>query len=100
MSYLDLEAMSPENLIAQYVLECRGQGLFLPYKDYQVVAEWLTAAGDPDDLFLVLSEELPKFFADSAAKRGPPGSLAGVRRLVLSPLRDGAMRRADQEQDK
>jgi hypothetical protein len=88
MSYLDLEKLAPEDLILHYVLECRGQGLFLPYQDYQIIEEWLSALPDTDELLLVLSEVLPEFFAGEKKGR----SLAGCRKLVLSRLKDRAMR--------
>jgi hypothetical protein len=82
-------------LIVQYVLECRGQGLFLPYQDYQVVDEWLRAAGangmTPDDLLLVLSEALPAFYGAGATANARPRSLAGVKRLVMSRVKDRGM---------
>jgi hypothetical protein len=90
MSFLDLDKLSTTDLIVQYVLECRGAGLFLPYQDYQVIDEWLGCSSDTDALLLVLSEVLPGFFDVQAT--GKPRSLSGCRRLVLSRLRDQAMR--------
>jgi hypothetical protein len=97
VSFLDLDRLSPADLVAQYVLECRGQGLFLPYTDHAVIGEWLAAAGDPDELLLILADVLPTFYAKAAAKGRRPGSLAGVRRLVLSRVRDRVMRQPQVE---
>lgn len=88
MSYVDLEKLAPQDLILHYVLECRGQGLFLPYQDHQIIEEWLTALPDPEQLLVVLSEVLPDFFAGEKK----PRSLGGCRKLVLSRLKDRAMR--------
>ena len=92
MSYLDLDKLSPVDLIVQYVLECRGAGLFLPYQDYQVIEEWLAAASDADALLLVLADVLPPFFEPKTQSK--PRSLSGCRRLVLSRLKDQAMRQS------
>ena len=95
MTHVDLDKLAPEDLILHYVLECRGQGLFLPYQDYQIIDEWLGALPDPDELLLVLSEVLPEFFKttrNGAEADAKPRSLSGVRKLVLSRLKDRAMR--------
>lgn len=92
MSFLDLDKLSPEDLILHYVLEVRGRGHFLPYSDYQIIDEWLLAVKDPDELLLVLADVLPDFFAKKAEGGGQPRSLAGARRLVLRRLQDRAMR--------
>ncbi len=93
MSYVDLENLAPEDLILHYVLECRGQGLFLPYQDYQIIDEWLGALPDTDEVLLVLSEVLPEFFAPKTpGAQAKARSLSGVRKLVLSRLKDRAMR--------
>ncbi len=90
MTFLDLGQLSPENLVAQYVLDCRNSGLFLPYSDYGVIADWMRDVPDVDDLLIILSEVLPPYFKNAAG--GKPKSLAGARKLVLLKLRDRAMR--------
>lgn len=90
MSFIDLDNLSPQDLILQYVLECRSGGHFLPYLDYQIIEEWLLQSPSADDLLLVLSEVLPDFFAKSREGH-QPRSLRGARRLVLSRLKDRAM---------
>ena len=91
MSFLDLDSLTPEDLVVQFVLECRGSGHFLPYLDYQVIEEWIAVATDADDLLLVLSDVLPNFYSgrDDGSK---PKPLTSARRLVLSRLKDRAMR--------
>lgn len=89
MSYYDLGDAHPQDLIVSYVLDCRGQGCFLPYSDYHIVGEWLKACSDTDALLLVLSDLLPQYFAaDPASGRHPPRTLAGIRRAVLRRLSD------------
>lgn len=91
MSFLDFDKLAPADLIVQYVVECRGSGHFLPYIDYQVIDEWLNHSPDTDQLLLILSETLPNYFAKQGAS-GRPRSLRGARNLVLSQLRERAMR--------
>ena len=95
VSYVDLENATPENVVAHFVLECRGGGAFLPYSDHQIVTEWLVASnGDLDELLVVLSEALPAYFsgADAAAKKRPR-SLVGIRKIVQLRLEDRRGRR-------
>lgn len=92
MSFVDLDKLSPEDLILHYVLECRGRGHFLPYSDYQIIDDWLKVSPDADELLLVLSDVLPSFFQGDG-KRDAPRSLGGANRRVLRRLKDRAMRR-------
>ena len=91
MTFLDLDKLTPEDLIVQYVLECRGSGHFLPYLDYGVVEDWVKASADVDELLLVLSEVLPGFFTPQS-EGAKPRALTGARKLVLRRLKDRAMR--------
>ena len=93
MSFLDLDKLSPEDLIVHYVLECRGSGLFLPYQDYQIIEDWLAATADADELLLVLSDVLPSYFGKGTGQSGRPRPLGGCRKLVLSRLKDLGMRK-------
>lgn len=93
MSYLDLDQLTAQGLIVQYVVECRGKGFFLPYTDYEIIQTWLQSAADVDELLLILSEILPEFYAKKAATNAHPPSLAAVQRRVGERLRDIKMRR-------
>ena len=95
MSYIQLDGLSPEDLIVQYVVECRGKGHFLPYLDYQIIGEWLKAASDPDELLVVLSDCLPVYFAGSDNARPKP--LSGAKKRVLRALRDRALRHGPEQ---
>ena len=89
MSFSDSANWTPAELIAQYVLELRGDNLFLPYQDYAVIDEWLSSSPGPDELLLVLSEVLPPHFEKlGKGKR----SLSGLRGLVLNRIRGLYMR--------
>lgn len=80
-----------KELIAEYILECRGQGHCLPYVDYAVIDEWLRIAQDTDRLLLVLADVLPKFY-EAGSRSGPVRTLAGARNLVIKVLQDRAAR--------
>ena len=90
MTQIDLDRLTPGGLIAQYVLECRGEGHVLPYADYEVIADWLAAASDPDQLLVVLSDVLPAFFDPTARTTAKPRSLRSLRRRVLKKLKEAA----------
>jgi hypothetical protein len=77
--------------VVGYILELRGQGHFLPYQDYEIVADWIKAAGSEDDLLIVLSETLPEFFVVPAGSK--PKSLSSVHKKVLKALKTRAMMR-------
>ena len=87
MSLIDPSLLSPQDLVAQFIVECRGKGLMLPYQEYGLIDEWLALAEDADALLLVLSDVLPGYFQGPKSGR----SLRGVHRLVVSRLRDRAM---------
>jgi len=87
---MDLDKLSPNALVAQYVIECRGQGSFLQYDDYQIIDEWLSNSPDVDFLLLVLSEHLPTYFSadKSGTVRKPKASLKGLRAKILKLLEE------------
>lgn len=91
MTYVDLDQVSSAQLIALYVVECRGQGHFLPYIDHQIIQEWLTIAPHADDILLILSELLPDYFERQRDQGGKTRSLAGIRRRVYKKLKEKAM---------
>ena len=90
MSLVDLENLSPQELITQYVLECRGRGHCLPYDDYEVISYWLTLVDDPDELLVTLSEILPQYYTTNA-KNGHPPPLKRVRNLIGKKLQTALM---------
>lgn len=94
MSFLDLDTLPDHRLIAQYVIEHRGQGLFLGYEDYELINSWLTAAGSADSLLVILSDVLPRFFESRRDRRHPP-SLKGVDRRVIKRISETRLRAVD-----
>ena len=79
-----LESLPTPELVAQYVLECRGAGLMLAYDDYSIISEWIKALPDRNQLLLILSETLPPFYARHSV--GPPRTLKGVRKKVMERI--------------
>lgn len=92
MSLIDPDLLADQQLITQYILECRGRGHFLPYKDYEIIRHWLTLCPDANRLLLLLSEILPQHFERFRDQPFPPG-LQSVDRQVtrcLSQRRPGS----------
>ena len=89
MATVDANEIFIKNVV-QYILELRAQGHFLPYPDYDIVAVWVEAACNEDELLLVLSEILPDFFGKVPAG-AKPKSLSSVNKKVLKALKTKAM---------
>lgn len=83
--------MDTRNLIAYYVLECRNQGHFLPYEDYEVIDIWLEEAKDPEDLLLILSDILPNHLNKKGKFSRPPG---------LKPIKDKVLKRLKEKKSR
>lgn len=80
---MNLEELTPEELIARYIIEVRGKGHFLAYEDHDILKNWVSlAGGSSDKLLLILSDILPSHFEKSKNAR-----LAGINRLVISKLK-------------
>ncbi len=86
MSYIPSEQLQGSALIAQYVIECRAKGHFLPYDEHRIISNWLAAAEDADTLLLILSELLPSFYAKAQSRSHPP-SLARLNKKVTQILK-------------
>ena len=80
----ELEGLSSPELIAQFVLECRGTGAILPYGDYDVIQEWVSAMPNVEHLILLLADTLPPYFA--SAKGKTPRGLKGARKKILAKI--------------
>jgi len=87
VSIIDLDKLTPQALVAQFVIECRGQGTFLQYDDYQIIDEWVSSTPDTDTLLLILSEVLPEYFLARNGVRAKARSLKAARKKVLSRIR-------------
>ena len=74
-------------MVQTFIIECRGQGVQLPYSDLQIISDWIKAAPNPDLLLLTLSELVPEYYEAKAERRIPP-SLKGLDRKVTRRLSD------------
>jgi hypothetical protein len=54
---MDLEKLSPAEVVSQYVCLVKGSGHFLSPIDLQVIQKWLEKAEDRSDLLLLILEE-------------------------------------------
>jgi hypothetical protein len=85
MSLVQLATLSSRELVFHYVLNCRNQGLTLPYSDLEILEVWIKAIDDDSDaLLLILSEILPKYFLDKK-KRVP---LKKINKTVLKKIKE------------
>lgn len=75
MSYLPDAHMQGQNLIVQYIIECRGRGHFLPDEDHRVIGKWMRHCEDAETLLLILADLAPAFFARSTTVSRPPSLL-------------------------
>ncbi len=82
MSFIPPDHLDGPNLIAQFIIEYRGRGHFLPYDDHLLVKKWIADAGDVDTLLLVLSDIIPKFFLSASTQGKHPPSLTRLDRKV------------------
>lgn len=85
MSLIDSNQLSDEAMITQLILECRGEGLFLPYSDHQIIQNWISTYPDFDRLLLILADLLPQVYKEEKA-RGKRPKLQSIDRLVRSRL--------------
>ncbi|MBC61257.1 MAG: hypothetical protein CMP11_02275 [Zetaproteobacteria bacterium] len=86
MSLVDIEKLSAEALVAQFILESKDKGLFLSYLDYDFIHLWLKeAGGDVDLVLLVLSEILPDYFKKREQKSTSP--LKFIHTAVIKKIR-------------
>lgn len=86
MSFIPPDQLDGPNLIAQFIIEYRGRGHFLPYDDHLLVKKWIEQAGDVDTLLLVLSDIIPKFFKAAAEQGKHPPALTRLDRKVSQIL--------------
>lgn len=100
MSIIDLDNLSPKALVAQYVIECRGQGTFLQYDDYQIIDEWVGLAPDVDHLLLVLSDILPTYFSAKRSGASKSRSLKAARKKVVTKLQESLGRVPESNESK
>ncbi len=86
MSFIPSDQLDGPNLIAQFIIEYRGRGHFLPYDDHQLLKKWIAQAGNVDELLLILSDIVPEFFKNSVAQGKHPPSLMRLDKKVCKIL--------------
>ncbi len=86
MSIIPPEQLEGPNLIAQFIIEYRGRGHFLPYEDHSLIVRWLERAGSADELLLVLSDIIPDFYAKAGAQGKHPPALQRLDRKITQIL--------------
>ena len=88
MTIVDPASLEPQALVSQYVLDYKGSGFVLRYRDYEYIDGWLSAAqGDVAKLLSVLED----IFLAEANKglltvKKNRFSLSYYNRLVLKKL--------------
>ncbi len=85
MSYVPESHLQGQNLIVQYLIECRGRGHFLPYDDHILIRRWLQQCEDADTLLLILADIIPPFY-EAAAHRSQPPSLKRLDQKITKIL--------------
>jgi hypothetical protein len=85
VSFLSPAFLEGHKLIAEYIIEYRGRGHFLPYDDHRIIERWLELMPDVNSLLLILSDLVPAYYARAAERTQPPSLLRldkKVRRIL------------------
>lgn len=89
MSLLDVDQLSPLDLVTQYILEVRGRGHFVTREESSLIQTWLEIAGNqPEILILVLEGILPDRLVKARAAKQKNVTMAGINRSVRKQLED------------
>jgi hypothetical protein len=72
MTFIPEHNLKGRHLIAQFVLHHRKRGLVLPYSEYDFIDKWLKLTASEDQLLLLLSDIVPKFYQDRQDWTHPP----------------------------
>lgn len=99
MSYIPTKQLEGAHLIAQYVIEYRGKGHFLPYDDHRIIGDWLKQCESADSLLLVLSDLIPEFYGKTRTSSHPP-SLSRLDVKVRNILKARSSRHKFSDADK
>jgi hypothetical protein len=79
-------------MVEQFIIDCRGSGVQLPYSDLAIILGWIEATAKPDLLLVALADLIPEYFEKNATRRIPP-SLKGIDRSVQRRVRELSTRR-------
>ena len=56
MSYLDLDDLGPEEMIARYLLDRKGNGLFLRRSEYKMISKWIEIGCSPEQIVMIIEQ--------------------------------------------
>ncbi|MCB9228083.1 MAG: hypothetical protein H6618_00580 [Deltaproteobacteria bacterium] len=59
MNELELDSLTPDELIARFVIVRRGIGVSLSPDDFRQIRNWLSYTPDPDRLLCILDDIMP-----------------------------------------
>ena len=89
MSFVDIDNLSPLDLVTQYVLEVRGRGHFITREESSLIQSWLDIAGNqPEIVILALEGILPERLAKAREANKKNVSMAGINKSVRKKLED------------
>jgi hypothetical protein len=91
MSIIDINQMSPLELVTQYVVETLGSGHCLSRDDVSRVEMWLQSSANPDELLLLLEDILPEKVAKAQMLGRKITSLSLVNKTVQKRLKERAL---------
>jgi len=89
LSLVDLEQLSPQEIVLNYLLEVRGRGLFFAYSDLYLIEEWIRVCPDINELLVILGDTAPEYFqGQSSRKCIGVRNLAGYHKTVMSRIQE------------
>lgn len=84
---IDYDSLTKPDLVAQFILMCRGQGTMLPYTDYPIIQRWMGEAKDVEILLLALEEKLPPYYQRFKAGHRLP-TLKGIEKSISRRIKE------------
>ncbi len=88
MSIIDINEVSEQMLVAQYVVELFEAGHFLSRDDCMRIERWLSMSGSSDELLIVLEDILPRRVKKAREKGKKVFSLSSINKSVEKRLND------------
>jgi glutathione S-transferase len=88
VSIIDINEVSEQMLVAQYVVELFGAGHFLSRDDAMRIERWLSMSGSSDELLIVLEDILPRRVDKAREKGKKVFSLSSINKSVEKRLHD------------
>lgn len=89
MSFLDIDNLSPLDLVTQYILEVRGRGHFVTREESTLIQAWLEIAGNqPEIVILALESILPERLIKAREANKKNVTMIGINKSVRKKLED------------